>query len=179
MVALVHTLPGCEHVLPIYEVDDAGVVYSHSKTKKGTPMKQSRNQRGYCLVGLKTCDGSYYNALVHRLVALAFVPGFEHGLQVDHLDGNKSNNTPSNLAWVTPRQNTHNPITFQRFVRQNRKSHKAVPIEVCNVQTGMVTVYPSACAAAKAIGYKSNSFLISPTKGYKTIGHYVVRRLDL
>lgn len=68
---------------------------------------------------------------------------------------------------------------FQRFVRQNRKSHKAVPIEVCNVQTGMVTVYPSACAAAKAIGYKSNSFLISPTKGYKTIGYYVVRRLDL
>lgn len=179
MKALVHTLPGCEHILPIYEVDDTGVVYSHSKTKKGAPMKQSHNQRGYCLVGLKTHDGSYYNALVHKLVALAFVPGFECGLQVDHLDGDKSNNTPSNLVWTTPHQNTHNPITFQHFLRQNRKSHKATPIEVYNVQTGMVTIYPSACAAAKAIGYKSNSFLISSTKGYKTVGHYVIRRLSI
>lgn len=42
---------------------------------------------------------------VHRLVALAFhgVPDGER--QVNHIDGNKRNNTPSNLEWVTASEN--------------------------------------------------------------------------
>jgi len=44
------------------------------------------------------CDGDReLSALVHRLVASAFVPGA--GQVVRHLDGNGFNNLPSNLAW--------------------------------------------------------------------------------
>ena len=43
--------------------------------------------------------------LVHRLVAIAFVDG-DTELTVNHIDGNKQNNTPDNLEWITKADNT-------------------------------------------------------------------------
>lgn len=43
---------------------------------------------------------------VHRLVALAFVPGYSSGLTVNHIDGVKVNNKPDNLEWVSLARNT-------------------------------------------------------------------------
>lgn len=43
---------------------------------------------------------------VHRLVALAFVPGAQEDLTVNHVDGTKTNNVPTNLEWVSLARNT-------------------------------------------------------------------------
>jgi hypothetical protein len=43
---------------------------------------------------------------VHRLVAREFVLGYEENLTVNHIDGNKLNNLPSNLEWVTLSKNS-------------------------------------------------------------------------
>ena len=51
-------------------------------------------------------DGKRERALVHRLVAVAFLgpPPFP-GAQVRHLDGERGNNRATNLAWGTAREN--------------------------------------------------------------------------
>ena len=42
---------------------------------------------------------------VHRLVASAFVSGAEPGLVVNHKNGDKLDNHPENLEWITPGEN--------------------------------------------------------------------------
>lgn len=50
--------------------------------------------------------------LVHRLVALAFIPNPDNKQFVDHIDTNRLNNNVSNLRWTTISENANNPNTI-------------------------------------------------------------------
>lgn len=71
-----------------------------------------------------TCDnGSAVNAQVHRLVATAFCENDdpEHKTQVNHIDGDPSNNNASNLEWCTPSENMQHAISTGLKTKFNRK----------------------------------------------------------
>lgn len=59
---------------------------------------------GYAEVGFSD-GGKWCRERVHRLVAKAFVPGEFADAEIDHLDGDKLNNCPENLEWVTKSEN--------------------------------------------------------------------------
>lgn len=60
-----------------------------------------KRYRGYDRVRIKK-----HFFRVHRLVAAAFVPNPENKPDINHCDGIKHHNTPENLEWCTPLENS-------------------------------------------------------------------------
>lgn len=65
---------------------------------------QTQNPNGYMKV-LLSLNGERKQFLVHQLVARHFLPNPYDHEQVDHIDGNKTNNDISNLEWVSRSEN--------------------------------------------------------------------------
>ena len=76
-----------------------------SQMCKGRVLSPWVSKVGYQMVTVQVGESrkKYY---VHRLVASTFCSGFDPSLSVNHIDGNKLNNIPSNLEWVTLGVNT-------------------------------------------------------------------------
>lgn len=73
--------------------------------KKGKQYRSSWNNRtGYPMVTLFK-EGKPKHYLIHRLVALAFIPNPLNKPCINHIDGNKKNHSLSNLEWVTYSEN--------------------------------------------------------------------------
>jgi hypothetical protein len=87
---------------------------------KGRILKGTTNWAGYKMVNIRHIDGKFYPRMVHRLVAKAFVSGYDEGLQVNHIDENKQNNRYDNLEWVTSKQNNnHGSATLRATYNYN------------------------------------------------------------
>ena len=74
--------------------------------KTGQFLKPQLNGKGYFKVYLSIA-GKRSPQYIHRLVAAAFVkrPRKKHCNQVNHIDGDKSNNAAKNLEWLTNSEN--------------------------------------------------------------------------
>lgn len=79
-----------------------GRVYSN---KSGKQIKPRKNQNGYLIV---TLDGKQCS--LHKLVAKHFVPNPYDHPQVNHKDGDKTNNIYHNLEWVTAKENIQHSL---------------------------------------------------------------------
>ena len=91
-----------------YEVSDQGRVRRMRKanrTYSGRILKPTINPDGYSMVELWTGRGTSTRIAVHRLVAMAFIGPPEARHEVNHIDGNPSNNVRENLEWVTHAEN--------------------------------------------------------------------------
>ena len=86
-----------------YEVSTNGQVRNRT-TKKILKGRLSKN--GYLQVSIKIdATQKFCNRYIHRLVALHFIQNPNNKREVNHIDGNKENNTLSNLEWVTSSEN--------------------------------------------------------------------------
>lgn len=88
----------------LYEVSTLGNVYS-IRTDRILKGQRTGDAGGYLGVDL-SLGGIYKRYLIHRLVAEAFIDNPSQLSIVNHIDGNKQNNTLDNLQWTTVAQNT-------------------------------------------------------------------------
>lgn len=125
-----------------YQVSNTGKVMRAGKILK--PFTDSKN-KGYKLVSLSV-SGKVRKKTIHRLVAEAFLKNPKGLEQVNHKDGNPSNNNLSNLEWVSNRENTQHAY-------DTGLNSKVVKVQVVDLETKEVTEYPTSSQASKALGY--------------------------
>ena len=111
----------------LYQVSNYGRVKSLEKIDlKGYHRREkilitSCGSDGYCQVGLtKKNIRKMYKA--HRLVAEAFIPNPENKPQINHIDGDKTNNVMKNLEWVTREENMQH--AYKIGLTKGHKGHK-------------------------------------------------------
>lgn len=86
---------------PMYAVNETGDVYSLRKSRTLSPKK---NHDGYLRIQLWSANQCEFVA-IHRLIAETFIPNPNNKPFVNHIDGNKANNTVVNLEWCTQKEN--------------------------------------------------------------------------
>lgn len=108
-----------------YQVSNLGRVKALSRTVEGHNqhgkwtrtepakiMAQKLQNTDRYQVCLRDADGKRTTFYVHRLVAMAFVPGYFEGATVNHKNEDHHDNRADNLEWMTKAENnaygTHN-----------------------------------------------------------------------
>lgn len=112
-----------------YEVSNLGNV--RNKNTK-VVLSQEDTGNGYLCVGLQMDKGVYKKTRVHRMVAMAFLEfqRTEERNEVDHINGNKSDNSVDNLRWCTHKENMNNPVTLRK-IRIGVKRYR-LQLQKCN-----------------------------------------------
>ena len=97
-----------------YQVSNFGNVKTLTRTvtehrrsyiRKGKVLNKYYNKDGYYKVKLYNGDASFISPSVHRLVAETFIGNPNNYAEINHIDGNPSNNYVSNLEFCTKEHN--------------------------------------------------------------------------
>lgn len=144
---------------PNYGVTKSGGVYSfyHNRFLK-TPC----NAVGYPEVNLYA-NGKANIVLVHRLIALTFLPNPDGKREVNHKNGIKHDNRVENLEWVTPSENISH--AYRTGLHSDNKS-----VARCD-STGKVLQVFYSQGEAKKYGYDQRLISRAIKRGYKHRGY--------
>lgn len=142
----------------MYQVSDQGRVRSVERTvkmkrggreydmrHKGRVLRTTVAKDGYEAVQL-TKDSKPHTFKVHRLVAHAFVPNPENLPEINHKDGDKTNNTSSNLEWCTRSHNIRHAFRHGLIDKGNMTCNRK------RVMRSDGVVFESMTSAAEASG---------------------------
>lgn len=115
-----------------YLVTDDGKVWSNLRNKF---LKPGLDKDGYEIVCLHKNGVAYWFRL-HRLIAKTFIPNPDGKPEINHIDGNKRNNSIDNLEWVTSSENKYH--AFKHNLKEKTVGEKHGMHVLSNKQVQMI-----------------------------------------
>lgn len=143
-----------------YMISNYGKVFSKSSNRV---IKIYKSKNGYYSVSLSIKKGKQKRFLIHRLVAKHFINNPQNKPQVNHIDGDKSNNHTDNLEWVTAKENVRHAYEIglrdYSIIINNglKKSKKVYQLNIENNKT--IKIWESASKIKKELGFDVSAIL--------------------
>ena len=113
------------------------------------------------------------NIRMHRLVAMTFLDNLENKEQVNHKDGNKTNNRIDNLEWVTNRENQIHCV--QSGLRKNQFTRKIVQYDL---NMNPINEFKSIALASKTLGLSKGNISGVLRERHYTAGGFIFKYLE-
>lgn len=146
----------------LYEVSNLGNI-RNEKTKR--VFNKNIDYFGYCVVTL-TKNKNARNYKVHRLVAQSFIPNPNNLTQINHIDGDKTNNCINNLEWVSCKENIQHAVN-------NNLINCEKSVEQYNKQGKLLSIWVSIIEAQRQLGIKDSNIAQVCNGKRKSAGGYI------
>jgi len=149
---------------PAYEVSELGAVVN---INTGRALKPETTRNGYMRV--KLCgNGDTKKFLLHRLVAGLYIPNPLGKPCVNHIDGDKGNNSVANLEWCTYSENeVHSYRDLGKTVPGGINHYNAKLTDHQCVRAVALRKYGYSCRKIAAILGVSHQHISEITRGLK------------
>ena len=138
-----------------------------------------KNSSGIIMENYKVNENGYIRVYIynktyalHRLVALAFIQNPENKQQVNHVDGNKLNNSVENLEWTTCSENNLHKFKIGLGNSYTRK------ITQYDLEMNKINDFNSIVEAAKQLNIGKGTISGVLTNYRKTAGGFVFKYAD-
>jgi hypothetical protein len=115
----------CIPEFPDYLASSHGRV-KHRSPARNPPVLYAR--RGYPRITILSADARKLSRCVHVLVTQAFLGVRPDGMVTNHIDGDKANNRPDNLEYVTQKENIRHAAAMGRHNNGPRKKVRPVMV---------------------------------------------------
>ena len=145
----------------------------------------TRRREGYIGVCItKECVRRHTH--VHRLVAETFIPNPDGYKEVNHIDGNKQNNSVENLEWCSSSYNVRHSIKMHpeqlNGIMRFNKIEKTVPVFQISKDGEIIGRFSSGAEASRKTGICGRNIMqvanhtpFKPGHERKTAGGYIWR----
>lgn len=102
----------------------------------------------YWTTSLKLPNGTFVKRSMHRLLMETFVLNPENKAHVNHIDGDKSNNSINNLEWATPKENAQHACDLGLCPQES----KYVEVHQYYLNGEYIQSFASCCIAEQVTG---------------------------
>lgn len=142
---------------------------------KGTIMSPSLNRHGYWGIHLFK-GGVGKSFMLHRLIAFTFLGECQH-LDVNHKDGNKSNNSVENLEWCTRAENLQHSYKVLGRAGVNKGRYGSLnklskPINMYDINGNYLKTFPCANEASRIMNIQQSDISKAANGKRKYAGGY-------
>ena len=160
----------------LYQVSNLGRI-KRIRNRTCKILKEQKKQSGYIGCTLSK-NGIVKHYKVHRLVAEAFIPNTEHKPQINHINGDKTDNNVNNLEWCTARENINHSfkagLSKGRRDAENKLSKK---IGQYSLNGDFIKEWDSAMQIQRELGFNNSAISACCLRKYRQCYGYLWRHI--
>lgn len=157
-----------------YEIYEDGRIWSYKSNKW---MKPTPNKNGYFYIFLSDNNNNGKKYYLHRIIYEAITnQPIPEGMQVNHINEDKSDNRFENLNLMTPKDNVNWGSRNEKIGETNTNNPKrSKQVEQYDLQGNLINVWESVNEVQRQLGYHISGISKCCNGKYKSAYGYIWR----